>query len=49
VDDAVLLVDGEANILNALARLFLDRRHDFGGMHGMTRESFAGRLVRRAG
>jgi hypothetical protein len=25
VDDAVLLVDGEANILTALARLFLDR------------------------
>lgn len=25
MDDAVLLVDDEANILNALARLFLDR------------------------
>jgi len=27
----------------------LDRRHDFAGKHGLTRESFAGRLVRRAG
>ena len=27
----------------------LNRRYDFTGMHGLTRESFAGRLVRRAG
>jgi hypothetical protein len=27
----------------------LDRRHDFGGTHGLSRETFAGRLVRRAG
>jgi len=27
----------------------LDRRHDFGGSHGLTRESFAGRLVRLSG
>ena len=27
----------------------LDRKHDLGGTHGMTRESFAERLVRRSG